>query len=323
MANTALYSTLPARGDLVVYDEFIHASVSALHADLVVDARGRGARIPAFLTEHGFDAPPDQRVGTTLAYVSQLLHIPAGTLTEQLAIVGQSPSAPGVLLLAQENDTWMLATASAPAHGRPPVDFAEMLDVVAAILPEPVVAGLRRATPIGESSTWHTTNAAWRRYDLLERFPAGLLVIGDALCTLNPLHGQGMAVAALQALALRDCLAAGDVGLARRFFAAAAARIRPIWAMNATNDRTFALDATLSPDVRLRRWITAAVLRAAAADVTVAERLVRVRTLVDSPARLHSPALLWRVLRTNLRNRRRPAAPPESLPRRTAARAAA
>ena len=291
---------------------------TALHTDLVVDARGRGGRIPAFLTEHGFDAPPEQRAGTTLAYASQPLQLPPDAIAERLTVTSQSPTAPAVLLLAQERDTAMLATASAPAHGRPPTGFGEMLDLVAPVLPESVLAGLQRATPIGEPSIWHTTAAAWRRYDLLERFPAGLLVIGDALCTLNPLHGQGMTMAALQALALRDCLATGEVGLARRFFAAAAARIRPVWAMNATNDRTFALDATLSPDVRLRRWITAAVLRAAATDIGVAERLVRVRGLVDSPARLHSPALLWRVLRTNRRDRRRPAAPGGPAPHRAA-----
>jgi 2-polyprenyl-6-methoxyphenol hydroxylase-like FAD-dependent oxidoreductase len=78
------------------------------------------------------------------------------------------------------------------------------------ILPATAVAALRDATPLAEIAISRSTAAVWSRYDRKPRLPAGLLVIGDALCHLNPIYGQGMTMAALQALALRDCLRAGD-----------------------------------------------------------------------------------------------------------------
>jgi 2-polyprenyl-6-methoxyphenol hydroxylase-like FAD-dependent oxidoreductase len=96
--------------------------------------------------------------------------------------------------------------------------FAEGIEV-----PE-VAQFLKKATLAGPVRTYHKPEATWRRYDKLTRFPEGLLVMGDAVASFNPVYGQGMSVALLQACALRDLLDArasdgrGLDGLAAEFF---------------------------------------------------------------------------------------------------------
>lgn len=158
------------------------------------------------------------------------MHIAPGRITERMAFVSQGNTAPGALLMAYEHDTWMLAVSRPIERGTPPENFTEMLAAAEQILPAAIMAVLRDATPIGEIAISRNTAARWRRYDRMPRLPNGLLVLGDALCNLNPLSGQGMTMAALQARALRDCLRESDTDLARRFYRAAAEHIGPVWA---------------------------------------------------------------------------------------------
>jgi 2-polyprenyl-6-methoxyphenol hydroxylase-like FAD-dependent oxidoreductase len=276
---------------------------TTLNADLVVDAMGRAARTPAFLENQGLNPPPEMQTPSTWGYSSQLIHIPKGRIAERMVFISRGREAPGALLVAYEHDTWMLAIARSIDSGPLPTDFAEALTVAQQVLPPNIMAGLRDATPCADIAISRNTAARWRRYDRMPRFPAGLLVIGDALCSLNPLHGQGMTMAALQALALRDCLRAGDTDLARRFFRAAAGHIGPVWAMNEANDRLPATHTARPLGDRLRKWTSTAALKAATNDITVAERLLRVTNLVDPPTRLQDPALLSRILWANLRPR--------------------
>lgn len=272
---------------------------STLDAELVIDARGRTARIPAFLETHGYPAPFEQTCASHWAYSSQLMELSEPGFVERLAMVNNGPRRPRALLVAYEHGRWMLAIGRSAEVGSAPTDFTAMLEFAADAFPARIVAALRTARPVGELAVFRNTGSVWRRYDQLTRFPAGFLVIGDALCNLNPLYGQGMTMAALESLALRDCLQSGRDELWQPFFTASAERIEPVWVRNRVNDR---LPGSTRPTVRRRvrkwpqKWLAKASMRAAATDVRVAEQFLRVNNLVDPPTRLRSPMLLSRIV---------------------------
>jgi 2-polyprenyl-6-methoxyphenol hydroxylase-like FAD-dependent oxidoreductase len=277
---------------------------STLSADLVVDATGRAGRTAHVLANQGFGVVPEERVPSRGGYASQLLRIPPGRIAQRVAFVNQGSRAPGALMVAYERDTWILAISCPAECGSPPNSFADMLQSAESMLPATIMAGLRDAACVGEISVSRNTAAVWRRYDRMSHLPSGLVIVGDALCCLNPLHGQGMTMAAVQALALRDCLRAGTADLPQRFFSAAADHIAPVWAVNRANDQPAPAAGERASVRRLNSWMQRAALRAASTDIVVAERILRVRGLIDSPARLRDPSFFARILFANLRHPR-------------------
>ncbi|CRZ14227.1 FAD-dependent oxidoreductase [Mycolicibacterium neworleansense] len=291
----------------------------AIAADLIVDAMGRAGRTPAFLESAGFGRPPEDRIAVQVAYSSQLLRFGDDAPRDRLTLVGTVPERPcGGSLFAYEDNTWLLTTAGMTGQ-EPPADLAGMIDFVADLFPTETIAALRNAQPVGSVATFRYPASVRRRYERMPRFPEGLLVFGDAICSFNPVYGQGMSVAALEALALRDCLARGGEDLGRRFLRAAAGCVNTAWQMACGAD--LALPQIPGPrpaSVRLTNWYTERVLTAAEDDPVVTEAFFRVMNLVDPPSRLFHPSIVRRVATGSTRRRRtRQQAPAEPAVART------
>ncbi|WP_208542920.1 FAD-dependent oxidoreductase [Nocardioides euryhalodurans] len=279
-------------------------------ADLVVDAMGRAGRTPVWLEKLGYERPEEETVPVDVTYTSRPVRLRPGALERELVLVGPEPGRlTGMGLFAYEDDTWIF-TVMGYAGNHPRPDPASMLAAAREVAPPEVIDALVDAEPLGEVSVHRFPASRRRRYEKLRRFPEGLLVLGDALCSFNPIYGQGMTVAAEEVLALDAALAEGDDRLARRFFKAAAAPVDVAWKLSVGSDLALPeVEGERSLEVRaVNAWVDR-VLAVAEHDPVVARQFVRVIGFLDPPSALFRPTVLRRMLAAR---RSGPAAAPAS-----------
>ena len=286
----------------------------SLDADLVVAASGRAARVPALLEALGYRRPDEDRLAVDLLYASRRVRLPSGTLgDDKLVGIGARPGLPrGVWLIAQE-DHWILTAFGYATEHHPPTDEEGYLAFIATVAPSDVLAAIRDSEPITEIVRHGFPANQRRRYERLKRFPHGLLVVGDAISSFNPLYGQGMSVAALEAIELQRCLERGAYHLAPRLFRAARKVVNPAWEMAVGGDLALPEVPGHRPLItRISNAYVERLLRVAEHDPIVAAAFGDVSDLLAPPQHILGPRILWRVLRGNLRRARVPASEPEA-----------
>jgi 2-polyprenyl-6-methoxyphenol hydroxylase-like FAD-dependent oxidoreductase len=170
-------------------------------------------------------------------------------------------------------------------------------------LPAPFIYEVvRTAQPVGEAAAFRYRASVRRRYETLRRFPGGYLVMGDAICSFNPVYGQGMTVAAMEALELRAALTSGMDRLAQHFFARASKVIDVPWGMAAGNDlRTPEATGPRTFAVRAMNAYIAKLHKAAHHDAAVTLAFHRVGNLLEPPAAVLHPSIASRVAWSALR----------------------
>ena len=271
---------------------------ATITAALVVDATGRGSRTPNFLAELGYGRPPEDELMVHLAYTCQLLRLAPGAVAEHMIARFPEPGRPKMFGLFQyENDTWMFGVG-AMAGLEPPTAPADMLRFASGFAPAHALRAIRTATPLGDVAHHRVPSNRWRRYDKMRRTPDGLLVFGDAICSFNPIYGQGMTIAAIEATVLGDCLRRAAQDLPRRFFRASAKHVRVAWQTAVGSDLT--LPEVVGPrpaSMRITNAYLEHVLTASETDPTVAGQFMRVIGMIDPPVRLLRPSILLRIAR--------------------------
>jgi 2-polyprenyl-6-methoxyphenol hydroxylase-like FAD-dependent oxidoreductase len=272
----------------------------ALASDLVVAATGRAARIPAWLEAMGYPSPAEERLHVGVTYASRRLSLPADPLKgDKFVLIGARPGHPRTLFLfAQEGGRWILGLGGYGPEHRPPSDPDGFAAFAATVAPPDILEAIESAEPLEEIATHRFAASVRRRYDRLRSFPAGLLVAGDAICSFNPTYGQGMTVAAAEAVALRDCLERGGRDLARRFFTAASVPIDHAWELSVGADLALPeVEGRRSARVRLINAYLRRLRATAEHDPAAAGALIAVVGMRERPGHVLRPAMAARVAR--------------------------
>jgi 2-polyprenyl-6-methoxyphenol hydroxylase-like FAD-dependent oxidoreductase len=289
------------------------AAEETIAADLVIDAAGAGSRTPVWLPELGLDAPRTTRVRAGVTYVTRMYRRDQKQLDGRFgSLVTPYPGRPfGGAVLRQEGERWVVLLAGMVGT-EPPLDEDGMIAFADQFASGDIAAVLRESAPLTEPLKYTYPESARNHYEKLGGRPGGLLVIGDAYCGFNPIYGQGITIAALEALILRRLLGATEdsategrgtqgssAGLARAYFQAAGKLVDEAWETSASSDLRF-------PEVEGRRRRGAGLINAygekfraaASVDPALGETFLRVANMADKPAKLLSPGTVLRVFRS-------------------------
>ena len=270
-----------------------------IRAGLVVDASGRGSSALKWLDQLGYSIPDEEEVKIKVGYATRLYrrdpHDQYGVMISAEPPTGTR----GAYLFAIEGDRWIV-TAGGYVGDYPPTDEAGFLEFLRSLPAPDIYNILSRAEPLSEIFPYKYPASLRRHYERLNRFPQGYLVLGDAFASFNPIYGQGMTSAALQAQALDEILERRRSlhGLWRPFFRRAAKAVDTPWQLAVGED--FRYPETEGKKSIWTDWLNAYVLRVHMAthhDEEVYAQFLRVMNLLDPPASLLSPRILWRVWR--------------------------
>ncbi|GAA5706171.1 hypothetical protein AQJ43_37055 [Streptomyces avermitilis] len=286
-----------------------------IDADLVIDASGRDSNTVNWLAALGITGIRERHIASTLVYASRTYQAPARNNGAPLVQIATAPHTPGPrqtgTLIPIERGRWQVSLAGTGSGA--PSEAKDAFVPFALQLPHPMIGQLiARAAPLTDVQVSDATGSSRRYFEDARHWPEGLVVLGDATATYNPLYGQGMSVAALHARALFHTLARMQLhapGTARTAQKAIARLTEAAWSLSTSQDALYPHAANAAPSLADRakgRYLNR-LSQAAATSAQAAATLTQVTALEASPARLLKPSML---LAAGLGRWRRPLAYP-------------
>ncbi|MBZ0303887.1 MAG: FAD-dependent monooxygenase [Anaerolineae bacterium] len=283
-------------------------STQTLAADLVIDASGRTSKTPQWLQDLGYDAPPRTVVNSYLGYATRWFQMPAGqTFDWHILLITALPTKGnfrGGAIQRIEGDRWVV-TLGGVNKTYPPTDDDGFLEFARQLPSTAIYEIIKDAEPISPVYGYRRTENIWNHYERLSRHPEHLLVMGDAYCGFNPIYGQGMSVAAMEAQKLDELLRQyGPAGLSPAVFYGVLAKIiaNP-WLLATGEDLRYPGTEGDRPGwlARMAQKYVDRVIAVLPLDEVVGTAFIKVNNLMEPPQVLFRPDIIARVLGYTLR----------------------
>jgi 2-polyprenyl-6-methoxyphenol hydroxylase-like FAD-dependent oxidoreductase len=283
----------------------------ALSADLIVDASGRGSRAPQWLNSLGYGNVQEASVKIDIGYATRIYRCPAQLPAgwKALLIFGRPPGDKrGGVILPIQGGYWMV-TLVGSLRDYPPDDGAGFLEFARSLAQPDLYVAIKDAEPVTPVAVYKYSANRWRHYERMEHLPEGFIIMGDAVCSFNPVYGQGMSVAAIEAQTLDRCLREqemfarknGVVGFTQRFQQAIARDIKTPWLLSTGEDLRYpGAEGKRSLSIRLLNRYMRRVIELTASDPGMTATLLRVRNLLNPLSTLFQPRIILAVLRQEL-----------------------
>ncbi|MDM5188816.1 glutamate synthase [Bacillus sp. DX4.1] len=268
-----------------------------LHADVVVDTSGFGSKNIDWLQTYGIKVK-EEKIWIQLFYATRLFCLKQKERLDwcNLLISPSFPENPYGAFIQTIEDNRYFVTFSGYANERAPQTDEEFL-AFAHKLPIPdVLHFLEQAESITDIKVHKIPYQVRRRFDLVRNIPEGFLVIGDAHCRFDPVFGQGISVAAMEAAELQKCLQQGsslEKGFTRKFYKRISKIIATPWEMVTTESFRHPMIKGDKAFMQLfQQWYTKKIYQLSASNSEIYTRLVRVMNLIRTPLHLFHPKVL-------------------------------
>ncbi len=281
------------------------STTDELPAALVVDASGRRSQAPHWLASLGFTPPLETVVNPFLGYATRRYREPKGFQADwKVMLISHSPPHGTRLgyLAKIEGGEW-IATLGGYGHDFPPINNSGFLEFARSLPSPEFYQAIKDAEPISPIYAHRATANRLRHYEKV-LLPRGFVALGDAVCALCPVYGQGMTASALSAMVLRDWLrepqnhADGSL-LPSRFQKSLAKSNAQHWTLATGQDLRFPTTSGGSKPSRrtgLLHWYTERLLLMANQDPSLHALLMEIAHLLKSPAALFHPKVVFRVV---------------------------
>jgi 2-polyprenyl-6-methoxyphenol hydroxylase-like FAD-dependent oxidoreductase len=222
--------------------------IESLLADLLVDASGRESKSPEWLQSLGYEEPTESKVDAFIGYATRWYEIPEGFKPDWKSIaistnIAENNLRAGGMFLVEGNKA--IVTLQGTNKDYPPTEDEAYLAFAKSLQAPQLYDFIRQAKPLSPIYGYRRTHNRIRHYEKLSRRPENFIVIGDAYCAFNPIYGQGMTTAAMEAMALRKLLKAYSTshleGFATKFQQAISKVIESPWLMATSEDLRYPL----------------------------------------------------------------------------------
>lgn len=267
-------------------------------ADLIVDCTGRQSKVIKWLTEIGYEPPKEKFVNSHLGYASRLYERPpkATFPWDGIGVQADPPRCNrGGAILPVEGDRWMV-TIGGGNKEYPPADEAGFNAFIDSLGCKSFTEAVAKSKPISKIYLYRQTENRWRKLEDLKRFPANLIMLGDAVSTFNPVYGQGMTMATLGADLLDRCLNSEFTPL--KFQKLLAKQNQNAWMSATSEDFRYSLTEgeKPSPAIKLIHGYMGRVQRLSATDYETAKTFYQVLHMIEKPTALFKPRIFFKSL---------------------------
>jgi len=274
-----------------------------LEADLVVDAGGRGSRTPGWLEDLGYEKPRESIIRVNVGYATRIYRRPESMKDWKVLLVYPTPPGEKRLgcIFPIEGNRWMV-TLVGWVGDHPPSDDEGYLEFARNLSTPALYNAIKNAEPLTSIATHKFPFDLRHHYEDLKRFPKSLIVLGDALCSFNPIYGQGMTTSALAASLLEDCLKQYQDGavsldeMANNFRKMSHRAVNAAWMIAASEDFRYSASGDKSLKAKLLNRYFRKIHELGSADPEVHRRFLQVMTMIKPASTIFQPRFLWHVL---------------------------